>query len=213
MVIPTVGVKGIFVLAEPLTNKIQPGLVLTCTAVRSLGDFVSMGREPFSTVYQPLGLTKEAYDAQALLGTYVATLRSESAQEFRIPVEYIISAPQPGGVAYEILALVASLGPIAKDKDLTFFTAAIKNVIKDKLGIDTEVELVKVSDTKHLDSQEAEALEIARDNAINDRTTDSSKLTVATQKISEQQVEIDALKKYIVDNAAPAEPDPETPAP
>jgi hypothetical protein len=57
--------------------------------------------------------------------------------------------------------------------------------------------------------QEAEALEQARENSINDRTTDSSKLVVATQKIAEQQVEIDALKKYIVDNS----PEAETPTP
>jgi len=209
MVIPTVGVKGIFVLAEPLTNKIPPGLVLTCTAVRSLGDFVSQGRDPFTAVYEPLQLTKEQYEAQAKIGTYVATLRSESTQEFRIPVEYIVSAPQPGGVAYEVLAMTANLGPISKEKDLTFFTAAIQNVIKDKLGIDSTVELVKISDTQHLDMQEAEALEQARENSINDRTTDSSKLVVATQKIAEQQVEIDALKKYIVDNS----PEAETPTP
>ena len=209
MVIPTVGVKGIFVLGDPLTNKIQPGLVLTCTAVRSLGDYINLGSDPFKLVYEPLQLTREVYEEQAKAGTYVASLKSESNQTFRIPVEYIISAPQPGGVAYEILALVAELGPIAKDKDLTFFTAATKNLIKDKLGIDAVVDLVKISDTKHLDSQEAEILETARDNAINDRTTDSSKLTTATQKISEQQVEIDALKQYIADNNIA--PTPEAP--
>lgn len=212
MVIPTVGVKGIFVLGDPLTNKIQPGLVLTCTAVRSLGDYINLGSDPFALVYEPLQLTREVYEEQAKAGTYVASLKSESNQTFRIPVDYIISAPQPGGVAYEILALVAELGPIAKDKDLTFFTAATKNLIKDKLGIDAVVDLVKISDTKHLDSQVAENLETARENAINDRTTDSSKLTTATQKISEQQVEIDALKQYIADNnIAPTPEEPEAP--
>lgn len=200
MVIPTVGVKGVFVLADPLNNKIEPGRVLTCTAIRSLGDIVSQGRDPYEAYYVPLDLPREAYTEHAQAGTYIATLESESNQVYRIPVNYIVSAPQPGGIPYEVLAMVVNLGPIAKDKDLTFFTSAVSNLVRDKLGITITPELVKISDTHHIDSEEAEQLEASRDNAINDRTTDSSKLTTMAQTISEKDVEIAALKKYIVDN-------------
>lgn len=206
MVIPTIDAKGIYTLKEPLASLLKPGMVLKCIGIRTFGDVVSDGRDPFTTYYQPLELTREAYDEQAKLGGYIISLTTESNLTFHIPAEYILSAPAPGGVPYEVLALVSPIGPIAKDKDLTFVQVAVKNVIRDKLGIDTEVSFAKLSDTVHMDSTEAEDLENARENAITDKTTDSSKLSAAVTRIEELEFENSVLKKHITDN------EPEAPA-
>lgn len=207
MVIPSIDAKGVYVLKEPLATLLKPGMVLTCIGIRTFGDVVSDGRDPFTTYYQPLELPKEAYEEQAKLGGYIISLITESNQSYHIPAEYIVSAPIPGGVPYEVLGLVAGIGPIAKDKDLTFMEVAVENLIKDKLGIVTDVNFVKLSDTVHMDSTEAQDLENARENAITDKTTDSSKLAAAITRIEELEFENTVLKKHIADNEA----QPETP--
>lgn len=197
MIIPIIGVKGIFTLLPPLEQQIAKGGIVECDAVRSFGDVIKQGRDPYTAYYEPLGLPKADYEQHAREGGYIVTLLSESGRAHYIPAHYIKSAPMPGGLAYEVLALVADLGPIEKGRDLTYLTTKITNVITDNMGITPRIEIVKISDTQYFSSDDAQAMEQARENGITDRLTDSTKLVRALDENDRLRAENQALKDYI----------------
>lgn len=195
--LPTVGLKGAFTFKDPLTHISVTAPVLECVAVRSFGDIISSGRDPYEHFYHPLDLSKETYNHHARKGSYIVTLVSEANEYFYVPSPYLASFPIPGGYAYEVVALVCSLGPILKDMDLTPILTQAKELVQDNLGIRPEVKLVKISETKYLSTDDASSLEAGRDNLKKSNKGIYAEMRELRQRIEELEQENQAMREYI----------------
>lgn len=200
LLIPKVWSQGGFTFHDPFATRDPQHKNSTVTAVRTFGDILNNGRDPFTKYYVPLELDKDTYDKHAQENGGIVSLKSESGHVWDVPFHYIKSMPLAGGIPYDGLAMVMNLGPIAKGKDLDFLLTKVNNLILDNIGIESKPHLVQVAETTLLTLEEADRIEASRENAIRDTHTDSGALAVALARVAELEAENALMAKYIKDN-------------
>lgn len=167
---PPLHTRGRYTLKEPFIA--DPTTLYTCEAVRTFRDIRERGYDPFKEFYEPMGLSLEQFQQDALINASIVTLTSEDKPIIYVPDTYILSYPNQQLVPYKHIVLSISLGMIPDYVDLSFLSNQISGVVSDVIGSTSEVKLHNVPTLSSLTPEEHDVLEAARQAAITLRTTD-----------------------------------------
>lgn len=197
---PPIGASGIFTLDSPFDTTLQASATYTCVAVRRLSEIIKNGIDPFLKYYVPKNIDQTKYNTDVKNNECIVTLRSTGGDWAYIPTSYIKSYPNMNGIAYHSCVLAISLGALPTYLDLSELKTSMINLVRDKIGITSDVKTVVVSKETKLSIADSTALETARQNNITDSTTDSAKVIALTNENASLRQQISALESYIAQN-------------
>ncbi|MCK9234806.1 MAG: hypothetical protein M0P09_00665 [Acholeplasmataceae bacterium] len=160
----------------------------------------SWGKDPYTEVYYPVDLDKTVYETDAQNNVRLVTLRSDSGQQIVVPTSYIKNCPLVGGVPYNVIALAVKLGAIADEIPLDSLISKIEDLVKDNIGLEPEVKVIKLSETKLVPQQEHESLEQARQNLITSNTTLTADVNQLVNENNSLREQLTVLQEYIQEN-------------
>lgn len=185
--IPSIGAKGKYRLHSPFDVLIKD-VAYTCVAIRRLTDFITMGRDPKELYYDPHGLDDTVWDEDSSNPEVcIVSLRSDSGLWLYVPSTFILSFPDINSIPYSVRVLGVSLGAIPESLDLSNLYTNMIDLVRDTIGVESEVKSVVISETTLLPNDTHETLEIARNDLI-----ESSQTQRAT--IIELHRQLDALR-------------------
>ena len=199
--IPQIGATGKYQLQTPFDAQIKENAVYTCIAVRRLGDFVSIGRDPKALYYDANELGDNAWERDSLdPDVCIVTLVSKAKQTIYVPTTYILSYPDLGGIPYTVRLLGINLGAIPDTMDLSNLITSIENLVKDTVGIESTAQTVAVSETKIISQEDHETIEDARLDLITVDKTDRATVLELQAIVQAQLTRIQELEQYIVEH-------------
>jgi hypothetical protein len=204
--LPKIGLKGLYALADPFAGALLEKVPYTCIGVRTLGDIIASGKDPLAEYYTPASLTAEQYAADVAAGVCIVTLQASSDSVVYVPHTYITAAPAIGGVAYTQLLMAADLGAVPDTMDLAFLQTRLADVIRETIGIETEIQLVAASPTTLLSYDEDSDLRAARTGLISLTKTDYARALAAEALNVTLQEKVEELSNYIVSLNLPPTP-------
>lgn len=207
-IIPSIGTTGIFTLTTPFDTLLTPNVQYTCKGVRSLEDISSSGVDPFSTYYQPKGISQAAYAVDLAAGVCIISLLSSSGQMQYVPSSYIQQYPATGGIPYTVMALAVVLAAIPDSIDLSGLKQQYTDIAMNTLGIPVTITEVQLSPTSLVSQATSTAMEATRQANITNTTTDSAKLQAKENQLISAQQQIALLQDYIKTHLAPSTPAP-----
>lgn len=190
--IPDINATGIFVLRPPFDALIPPQTKYSVKGVRKLSEVIASGVDPFSLYYLPNSISQADYEVDIGNDISVVSLCSEIGQWLYIPANYIVSYPDTNGVIYTSVILGVSLGSIANNALLDALKASIFNIVKDHLGVLSEIKEVVVSPpsiipfSQHVLIEQARTILKANNKSDRQRCIETNdKLVAATNRIIE----------------------------
>lgn len=184
LLIPPLNTKGFFQLKAPWA--MPANTVYECIALREFQDFINIGEDVYSLVYQPRGLTRTDYENDRQAGAKIITLSAASHAKIFVPNTYLLGYPTMDNVAYSHVVLSISLGPVADAVDLTFLQDQLQGVVSTVIGVTTStVKINAAPSDNYVTAVQHAQIEAARQNAIANRTTDLAKLLTANATIDE----------------------------
>ena len=196
-ILPTLGSSGTYELAAPYDTKILPEEIYVCKAIRSLSEYISNNQDPKKLVYDYYDLTENDYEDDIKEDMEIVSLQNNDGVWLYVPARYIIKYPQVNGVPYHQVALVCKLPAIEADKDLSFLVNDIKNLIRDYMGIDSQVDVVETSRTIAVSKELSDQMKVERSLASSGRVTDRARYTELLQRHTEALNKIGLLETYI----------------
>lgn len=196
--IPSIGTKGLFKLKAPLDSLLVKRVPYTCVGVRNFQDVLGLGEDPISAFYEPLGLTEDDYNTDYDNGVVLVSLKASDANFVVVPSSYIDGYPDVGGVQYVQMVLAASLGPIPEGMILDAVMQKVKDVVKEYVGIDSDINLIATSLPTIVPNTDHETMEAARQAQIASAGTDYSRYLETKEKLDEALIKITELENHII---------------
>lgn len=196
-IIPQIGAKGYFTLSPPFNVYSSNKESYTCTAVRTIGDFIKTNEDPYNTIYVPNGLTAVQFQTDVTNNTYIVSLQRDNGFWLSLPVAYISSAPLASGVEYHNAALTISLGLIKTTYDATTLINLLSNVVYDSLGVTPVIQFAEVSSPQYLSQLDSTTLETARTAIITQQLSDRGKCLSLQTLNNNLLFKIAQLENYI----------------
>lgn len=198
--IPSIGAKGTYSLRSPYDVLIKDS-TYTCVAIRRLSNFVGTAKDPKRLYYDPYQPDDVAWEQDSNdPEVCIVSLRSDSGHVLEIPSTFILSYPNLNGVPYTVKVLAINLGAIPDSLDLSNLYTEIKNLVRDTVGIESEVKSVAISDTKLKSKEDHDALESARVDLIVSSQTERARRLELERQNQALRDNILALETYIKDN-------------
>jgi hypothetical protein len=192
---PPLRVKGVFSLRAPFVA--NPSTAYTVQAIRTFEEIRARNSDPMTLVYEPAGLTKEAYQSDMAAGAVIVTLMSATEKPIYVPDTYIESYPNMGNVEYSWLVCSMSLGALPDSFDTTLLESQIKSVVADFIGVAPTVNIGKAKLNEVVTSEQHAQLLAARKGAITNRKTDRARALEAEALVAKQLLRIQALEQMI----------------
>lgn len=202
--LPEVHASGVWKLKTPFENYIVNNTWYTCIAVRKIEDYVLKGIDAYKEFYEkPFKLSKTIYDTDVKAGVCIVTIKNLSGDIKSIPSSYLLSFPAGGGIPYHALALVAELGAIPEQTNLTHLEESIKGIILDTIGIETKISLVNLAPRELIEGASHRRLEEARKAKIKLKHSPHGKILELEEKNKLLTKKVSELEKYIINKSKP----------
>jgi hypothetical protein len=202
-IIPELNATGIFTLREPFSTLIPPQTRYTVKGVRKLSEIIASGEDPFEKYYSIVGVTKVDYDLDVVADISIVVLSSETGQWLYVPSTSIISYPDVNGVVYTSIVLAIALGPVADMDSLTPLKTSLVNVVKDALGVNSQVEEITVSPPAIVPYAQHLLIQNARDALKVTNMSDRAKYVSLLAKFDACTARVIELENYIKANMPP----------
>lgn len=199
-VIPTIGSSGYFSLKTPFNTLLTEGERYTCQGIRRISDYVANNENPKDTIYIKYGLSQEDFDRDKEVDMSIASLQSDKGHWLYVPCTYILSYPEVNGIPYRAMALVVSLPSLPADTDFSSIISTFKNVVLNRLGVDSSVKLVETSRVVLVTDDIHEAKSAERELRALDKTTDYGRAQKLEMELTNARYIIEQLEKFILDN-------------
>lgn len=195
-IVPPINTSGVINLKEPFKSLCAANVPYTVVSIRTLGDIVNDGKDPYGSYYEAFGLDQATFNSDVNSGVCIISLRSPSGEFVHVPNSYLDTAPVATGVPYSSMIVGVRLGALPESLSLEYFNNSVKELAHDLLGVtDAEVKAVKVTETTYIPLDESKTFEAARQNVMSIVVTDSAKLRAseierqkAIQKIAELEL-------------------------
>jgi len=206
--LPTYKAEGRFEALFPFDQVVKPEIYYTVHAIESITKMEVEKENLYELMFAPIGVTQEDYptimERAKSNDAAVVTLLDRNNSPVYVFSTYFKSFPQVDGVTYEIMCLVANLGPqMPNNADLIEQTRQhMTQYILDTLGIAATVTLGTVPTIGYVSAEQAEAFENSRKELITNTTNDIS-------RIRELEAQVLRLQNYVLKlEAAVPTPDP-----
>lgn len=195
---PQLYAVGRWVVKSPF--KLTTNTTYSCQAIRSLEDLVARDIDPYTTYYQPVGITKATYEADKDNLPNIITLMSDTAPTVYIPDTYITSYPSLDIVPYRHSVLSVALGPIPDTLALDDITAKVEDLVVNNIGVESTAQIHQAESTSlGVTTMEHQILENARRIKITDNTTDRSKIQALEDQVTALQERNTFLEQLVID--------------
>lgn len=195
---PPLRAKGFYEVREPFS--VISSAVYECIALRSFDDFTERGEDPFKRFYESKGLSRSDYERDRAVNAHIVTLQSATSALVFIPDTYIEKMPDLSGVEYKRIVLSVLLGPLPDEVDLTHLKSSIATLTSDITGVEGHVLEHVVPFSGAITADQHETLELGRQAAIKNRTTDRARVIEQQQIIDAQRERIHALEQLLQRN-------------
>lgn len=193
---PRVGLKGRFTFSGPYGTKSD--IEMEVIADKTFEYHVSRGRDIFSEVYQPNDISEDVFNDHRNIGVRIITLRYHGTLVIDIPSFYIKSIPDDI-VGYNWFQIIASLGILPSNIDLTRVKESVEQVLLSDMGITSTV-LVSTSDlSDNISLEDLETGELVRKNAITNTSTLLKDKMMLERRVADLQGQVDHLMNIIYD--------------
>lgn len=154
MLVPPINARGKFTVQPPFDNLLSEFKEYTVTAIRSLQELEDSNENPLANIYTALSLTENDYNNDLNANVPIVVLRDTSDSYVYIPANKIIGIPAVSGYKYQEKVLGISLGAIPIDENLNSIINDITDIIKDNLGVITNIKIVDSSAVILIDETE-----------------------------------------------------------
>lgn len=199
-VIPAIGSSGYFLLKAPFNVLVTEGERYTCQGIRRISEYIANNENPKETIYIKNGLTEDDFEDAKKTDMSIASLQSEKGHWLYVPCTHILSYPEVNGIPYRALAMVVSLPSLPVDTDLTSISTSIRDMISDRLGVDSSVKLVETSRVVLVTEDIHSVKSAERSLRAVDKTTDYGRAQKLKQELDNALYVISELEKFITDN-------------
>lgn len=189
---PLLHAKGVYEVATPWV--IPAGTIYECIAIRSFRDLEKLGEDVFDAYYNTHNLSTERYQQDRIQNANIITLASSTHPTIYIPDTFITKFPDLNNVAYKLVVLSVDLGPLPDGLDLTFLQDQIQGVVSNVTGVIPTVQVHAAPSTGVITEAKHQALEAARQAAVETRTTDYAELQQANETIGAMRQKLDAFE-------------------
>lgn len=197
---PTTGLKGKFTFKDPFA--INNELTLQVTAVRTISDYIDVGRNLYVDLYTPFGLTSEDYLSDKSLNIPIVTFVSVQQKTIIVPASYILKLPSLGNDInreFKWYQAITSLGLLPANFDTLSIEEAIKTTISSYIGVEPKVMVTTAATLDNIDNTAAELAEATRLAAITYKSTMLKDKLDLENKLSEARDQIEMLLRVIDD--------------
>lgn len=202
-VLPSIGMRGIYTLAEPFNTMINANTEYVCTAVETIASLVSKNIDVKQTIYLDNALDITIYDAAAQANQCIITLQSDSGTQIEFPSAYLLSFPNSNVVRYSTLVAMISLSAIADSVNLNPLLSEISELVLARIGVRNETVLANVGVSYLVSKEKHDLIQAARQGLIQSSGSVFVQLEQAQATIAEQTQKIATLSDYIA-NRLPA---------
>ena len=195
---PPLNARGIYTLAAPfpdITTKIYE-----CTAIRSLRDYLDLGKSAWDEVYNPAGLLEADYAADTAAKANIVTLTSPNNETIHVPDTYITKYPDLEYVQYANIVVSASLGAVPDELDLSLMQAEIAGAISDVIGVEPVVRIHAYASAGVVSMAQHAINEASRTAAVTNRSTERARrialqaeLVAAQQRVTDLEDAIESM--------------------
>jgi hypothetical protein len=204
--IPAISTRGLYTLEAPFNAQVLAGVPYTCVAVRKLEDIIAAGGDPKALYYDANNVAGSVYETDVANGVCIVSLQAVEGSWIYVPSSFISVMPDQGGIPYRTIVLGVSLGAIPDALDLGYIKTQIGALVKDNLGVESEIQEVAISPPGNLSQAEHDTLEAARQVNITNRTTERAKLLAVTAERDAALAKVAELEAYIIANPPPVTP-------
>lgn len=176
MVVPENGLKGSFTFLEPFNVDEYQNKILEVISVRRLNEMYANGDDPYNNIYVKNGLSQEDYIDDLQNDRPVAVLSAPGGVYYYIPCSKIETIPTSIGVPYIRRVIAISLGSLPYDYSLETIRQDIEDLVRDKLYLKTEAQILDASAPYYKSYEDHEAFERWMDTNPTLRGTKSYKV-------------------------------------
>ena len=155
--IPTIGERGFYDIANPFT--LEANTIATCKSIRKISELLTSGIDVLADYYVSNGLDETLFEQHQEKDVEIISLLTDGGRWISFPATYLRGYPNMNGVPYQVRYLVIPLPPFPLDQSFDHVVTQLKDVVKDSLGVDTDVKIVTQSDvslvetSKHLETK------------------------------------------------------------
>ena len=196
---PPLLTKGRYQLKAPFSADATK--IYICKAIRSFADIYELGRDVFTSYYEPKGLTQTEFEADRQEKANIITLMTESQDEvIYVPDTYILSYPNMNDISYSRIVLSLSFGALPDYLSLENAQDQIAGVASDIIGKEPDVALHKAPHAEAITPSEHETLEANRLAAIENRQTEYARIQELQDQNDALQQRVNALEQLAINN-------------
>lgn len=192
-IIPVIGSRGFYELAEPFDKEVVHHIEYTCQAVRRLSELIANNEKPWETIYKAREIEETIYDEDLSEDAYIVSLQSNQGQWLYVPHRYILTYPSTDGIAYRSVMMTISLPPLPISQDLTALIMDLKDMTEALLGVSVIVKPVETSKRVLISNELHEAKMVER----RARQEDSSTLYAQNIALQEQNTALNERLKRL----------------
>lgn len=200
IIMPTIGLKGKYTFKDPFT--LSNDLTLRATAVRTISDYIEVGRNVMVDVYVKAGLTREDYLNDKLLDMPIVTFVTLQQKTITVPASYITKLPSVGTDSTSSFAwfqAITSLGLLPVGFDVTAIEEAIKVSVSEYIGIEPVVFVTVAETLDDIDIASTELAEETRKASITYKSTAYKDKVELENKLAAARAHIEQLILVIED--------------
>lgn len=196
---PPINSRGKYIVKSPFDRVILPNVIYECKSIRTIQD-MTINDNIYERIYKPLDISKEQYNDDVNNGVLIISLLSEHNNRLLIPNKYIESFPSSDGVLYQSKALGIPLGPQLSNIDLTDVKLAVKDTIKNLLGVNSTVKEIATSKKTYIDYNQHLLISSLRNTNRADNQSYYNLYLDASAKITDLLEHITKLECFIRNN-------------
>lgn len=152
---PDLNMTGYWSLKEPFASYVKHNYIidlvttkLRVISITSMKDLILSNLvDPFTTIYQPAGLTEIDYKEDLINNTPIISLNTPTNVGeviIRVPLNYISALPNKVDVVYRDKVIVIDLGPLPENVDTSVWKNDINDFILGRIGIKPAIKEVQI---------------------------------------------------------------------
>jgi len=192
-ILPPLGLKGTFLLNQPLNALLNPNIVYKVYGVESIHKMLTDGIDVKTVIYINQGLSLEDYMQDLESDVPIVTLITEAKQLYYIPSRFIANMPEATGVIYKQKAILVNVGYIIDTESIDFITEEVNDLVSSLTGTKCESSVEDLSGDYLLSYEDSDVKEKDRIKNITNKITCKSKLSSCYETLSYYKVKINKL--------------------
>lgn len=148
---PAVGTKGSFSFQSPFDSILFSNQEYEVKSIRSLKELYDSEEDPYTNIYAANNLTEQDFETDLNNDIPIIVLANDANQYYYVPATKLSSLPKLTGVKYQEVMLAINLGYLPVDTDITSTKMDIESVVSEKIGVKSNMEIIKTSAVQLVD--------------------------------------------------------------